>query len=368
MKDSLCHSNSMSDNNIKSIEELGYTNNIEQLRQQQQLSDFDIGRVIAEHKERYIVKTVDGEYKAEITGNIRFTAQSRMDFPTVGDWVAVCAFDDQLIIHAVIERQNLLKRKAVGKKSDEQAIASNIDYALIVQSSVDDFSLNRLERYLIICNDCNIHPIVILSKIDQVSKDELELQITQIKERTNNTTVIPISNYNNSSIQQLLSGLQKERTYCLLGSSGVGKSTLINNIMGNEIMKTKEISIATSKGQHTTTHKQLFISDEGVIIIDTPGMRELGIGGASEGLSLTFDALTDLSKDCKYKNCTHMHEKGCAIIEALNNDLLDEELYNNYIKLYKEQQHYEMSVGEKKRKGKELARIIKDVKKNYRKK
>ncbi|WP_053976645.1 ribosome small subunit-dependent GTPase A [Mangrovimonas xylaniphaga] len=345
------------------LEDLGYNPNLETYRIQHGLDSFEVGRVIAEHKERYIVKTAEQDYEGEILGNLRYTAQSRADFPAVGDWVAISDYDtDKVLIHAVFPRSSILQRQAVGKKGDAQIIATNIDTAFIVQAADRDFSINRIERYLTICNDSKVDPVIILNKIDLVSEDILSELLESIVKRLPNVPVIAISNTSQQGIDAVKALIEKGKTYCLLGSSGVGKSTLLNTLSGQELMKTNAISKHTSRGRHVTTHRELQVLDNGGIIIDNPGMREVGITDVTEGLELTFETILELAKQCKFKDCTHTTEKGCAVISAVDKGEIDAMSYENYLKMEREKEHFEATVAEKRKKDKAFGKMVKEFK------
>lgn len=343
------------------LEKLGYTEQLKLFRIENQLQEFDVGRVMAEHKERYLVKTECGEYDAEITGNLRYTAIHREDFPAVGDWVALTVFDDTLaIIHKIFPRHSIIGRQAKGSTSERQILAVNVDFALLVQAVDRDFNLNRLERYLTIAYEANVKPIVILTKSDLLPADELNSLIDQLKIRIKKVPVIAISNLSQNGFDELNKVFKPRKTYCLLGSSGVGKSTLINNLLETEILKTQVISDSTHKGKHTTTHRELFLLLQGGIIIDNPGLREVGITDASHGLATTFDTIVVLSSQCKYQDCSHMHEDGCAVLDALEKGAIDSDSYENYLKMEREKEHYESSVAERRQKDKKFGKMLKD--------
>ncbi len=345
------------------LEELGYNKTLEAYRKTNNLDGFEVGRVIVEHKERYIVKTENGEYEAEILGQMRFTAQKREDFPAVGDWVAISAFDSNFgVIHKIYPRHSLIKRQAVGHISDIQIIATNIDFALLVQAVDRDFNINRIERYLTICYASNVEPIVILTKCDLIDEHEISKIIASITARIGNVPVIAISNETQQGYDSIKSTIKKGKTYCMLGSSGVGKSTLLNNLSGRQVMKTGSISQSTSKGKHVTSHRELIILDSGGILIDNPGMREVGIADSTSGIQITFDKIYELSQQCKYIDCSHVHEAGCAVIEAVEQGEIDEETYQNYLKLEKEKKHFETSSIDKRRHEKIFGKIIKRYK------
>lgn len=346
------------------LEDLGYNTSLEQHRKSQNLESFDVGRVISEHRDRYIVKSKTGEFDSEVIGNLRFTAESKSDLPAVGDWVAISEYDEgKALIHSIYPRHSVLERQAVGKSGERQIIATNIDYAIIVQAVNRDFNINRLERYLTICNSSNVKPIIILSKVDLIDELELETQMNQIAERIKVIPVIAISNQSHIGLDRLNTMINKGKTYCLLGSSGVGKSTLLNNLMGEELMTTGAISQSVDRGKHITSHRELIILDNGGILIDNPGMREVGITEATIGLEITFDAIVKLSQSCKFNDCKHVNEKGCAILEAVASGEIDSNAYANFQKMERERAHFESSAIEKRKKDKAFGMMIKSVKK-----
>jgi ribosome biogenesis GTPase len=342
-------------------ENLGYNPRLEKFRNEQNLQSFEVGRVIAEHKERYVVKTSGGEFEAEITGNMRFTARGREDFPAVGDWVALTVFDAELaIIHKIYPRFSVISRQATGHAGEVQIIAANVDVAFLVQAVDRDFNINRLERYLTICYAAKVNPVVVLTKTDLASEERISEIIQNVKLRIKNVPVFAISNQTHNGFEEFKKHIEKGKTYCLLGSSGAGKSTILNNLSGREIMKTKTISESTSKGRHTTSHRELIVLENGGIIIDNPGMREVGIANTSGGLETTFDQIFELSHRCKFQDCTHTSERGCAVLEALENGELDQSTYENFMKLEREKSHFETSVAEKRKKEKSFGKIVKD--------
>lgn len=346
-------------------QDLGYNDHFEKSRIENKLEGLDVGRVIAEHKERYIVRNENGEFEAEITGNLRFSASSRNDFPAVGDWVALITHDsDFVLIQSILPRQSVLSRQAVDKFGEQQIIACNIDYAIIVQSVNRDFSINRLERYLTLCYTSGIEPIIVVSKTDLTNEQHLNELLEEINQRIKNVPVIPVSNETQIGINKLKKLLQKGKTYCLLGSSGVGKSSLINSIIGENQLKTDAISESIDRGKHVTTHRELIPLANGAILVDNPGMREVGMIDSSDGLESTFQRIYDLSQECKFSDCTHTSEKGCAVQLAIENGEIDASYFENYLKLEREKEHYESTVAEKRRKDKDFGKMIKQYKKS----
>ena len=345
--------------------DFGYTDKLEKYRIENNLKDFEVGRVISEHKERYIVKTENGEFDAEITGNMRFSAKNREDFPAVGDWVALTVYDSGFsIIHKILPRFSIISRQAVGHSGEIQIIAANIDYALLVQAVDRDFNINRLERYLTICYSSKVKPIIVLTKTDLINEQTKAEIIESINQRINNTPVFAISNETQDGYEALKQVIEKGKTFCMLGSSGVGKSTLTNILSGRNVMKTDSISESTNKGRHVTSHRELIVLENGGILIDNPGMREVGIVDNAGGLESAFDAIFRLSQSCRYKDCTHTSETGCSVIEAVENGELDKSSYENFLKLEKEKIHFESSVLEKRKKDKEFGKMLKNYKKD----
>ena len=343
------------------LEDLGYNSKLEKFWIENNPDDFEIGRVIAEHKERYIIKTTKGEFEAEITGNMRFSAKSREDFPAVGDWVGLTTYEsDSAIIHKILPRFSIIKRQAVGQFGEIQIIATNIDYAFLVQAVDRDFNINRLERYLTICNSSGVSPIIILSKTDLIDQHQISEILGNIKSRIINVPVIAISNETQDGYEAIKATIEKGKTYCMLGSSGVGKSTLLNNLSGKAIMRTDTLSQSTNKGRHVTSHRELIILENGGLLVDNPGMREVGIADSKSGLQITFDKIVSFAQNCRFKDCTHTNEVGCSVLEAVEQGKIDEASYGNYLKMVREKAHFESTVAEKRKKEKIFGKIIKD--------
>jgi|SRR5664280_586424 ribosome biogenesis GTPase len=350
------------------LKDLGLTDEITTFIKDNNLSDFAMGRVTQEHKERYVVSTGENEFDAEITGNLRFSANSRADFPSVGDWVTMTIYDSDLaIIHKILPRRSVLERQAIGKFGEKQIISTNIDIAFIMQSIDNNFSINRLERYLTICYSANIEPILVISKIDLSTDIDIQNASKKLEKRDKKVKYILLSNLTEQGLDQILEVLQKGKTYCVVGSSGVGKSTLINNLLKKNILKTGQISQSTNKGRHITDHRELFVLESGGIIIDTPGMKELGITDNIEGIKTTFQEIFDLSLKCKFPECKHIDETGCAVIEALNNGTIDKDSFDNFIKIQSEQQRFQTSIFEKHKRDKAFGKMVKNYKKDIKK-
>ena len=347
------------------LEELGYNIEFENYRKDQNLDSFAVGRIISEHKERYLVRTTEREYEGEIIGNLRFSSSKRSDFPAVGDWVAISEYDnDKVLIHKVYPRKTIIERQAVGKQDDKQIIATNIDSAFIVQAVDRDFNINRIERYLTISNKSNVKPIIILNKIDLVNEDELTTLITTIQERIKNVLIFAISNESRKGIDELKEIIENGKTYCLLGSSGVGKSTLLNNLLGKQLMRTSAISVGSSRGKHVTSHRELQVLENGGILIDNPGMREVGIADSTDGLETTFETILEFSNNCKFKDCTHTTEIDCAVVAAIERGDINRSSYENYLKMEREKNHYESTIAERRKKDKDFGKMVKNYIKN----
>ena len=312
--------------------------------------NFLTARVIAQYRGKYRVAHAQNEYWAEMTGKMMYNAGSGGDHPVVGDLVNISSHEqDQAMIHEILPRRTVLQRKAPGK-NEQQIIAANIDAAFIIQAVDRDFNLNRFDRYLTIIYDGNIEPLLVLNKTDLISAAEREEKVAQVKERYRDIDIITTSTVNKDGLAGLAGSLKKDKIYCLVGSSGVGKSSLINQLLGKDLLKTKEISISTHKGKHATTHRELFTLENGAMVIDTPGIRELGIAAAESGMESVFDEVHALAKKCKYTDCTHEQEPGCAVLAALSAGAFSKSKYLNYVKLKKEAAYYQMTALEKRKK------------------
>ncbi len=350
---------------MNELEEIGYSDWFKS-RVDEKLAAHGIARVVSVHKESYTLIKGGGEVFGELSGNLLYSVEATSDLPTTGDWVYADFFDDDThaIIYGVFPRKTLLKRKAAGKLVDYQLIAANIDVAFIIQSLNDNFNLRRLERYLVMVNESGIEPVILLSKCDLKSKEEVDEIIESVHSIAPQVTVTEFSNLNRESINSITSTLKSGATYCLLGSSGVGKTTLLNNITGNEEFETQSVSKIQNKGRHTTTSRQLVRLENGAMIIDTPGMRELGSLSVDEGLEETFSEILELSQSCKFSNCSHTNEKGCAIQAAITVGDLSEQRYQNYLKMKRESEFNQMSYLEKRTKDKNFGKLIKTTIKN----
>ncbi|MGL6166870.1 MAG: ribosome small subunit-dependent GTPase A [Fusobacteriaceae bacterium] len=295
-------------------------------------SNFKLARVIAQYKGLYKIITKCDEKLAEVSGKFRYEATESIGFPAVGDYVMV-SFDEndsKSIIHKILTRKTIFSRTAVGTSDQVQIIATNIDIVFICMSLNENYNLNRLERYLSITWDSGAVPVIVLTKSD-LSKNLFKC-IQEVEEISAFSDII-VTTFKESNIDKFKKYLKKDITTAFIGSSGVGKSTLINEILGEIRLETKEISKG-DKGKHTTTGREMFVSPFGGVIIDTPGMREIGIQSAD--ISKYFLEMEDLVNQCKFTNCSHTDEPGCAVKKALFDGLIDERRIENYFKLKRE--------------------------------
>lgn len=327
--------------------------------------DLSAARVTAVDRGRYLVHNGEGEVPAELTGKLLHLAGSSVDLPCVGDWVGVRYRDagTQASIHCVLPRRSFLRRKAAGRDVEFQMIAANIDVALIVQSCHFDFNIPRIERYLVMARDGRIEPVVLLTKTDLVSPEALERLIAQIRLVGVGAPVFCLSNVTGEGVDQVRALMAPGKTYCLLGSSGVGKTTLINRLLGDGDLETGAVS-HTGEGRHTTTRRHLMRLANGALLIDMPGMRELGMLGADVGIEETFADVAALAGQCRFSDCTHDREPGCAVRAALERNDITEQHLRNYLKLRKESEFHDLSLSERRNKDKAFGRFMHHYKKH----
>ena len=323
-----------------------------------------IARISAVDRGSYLIRNEFEEIPAEVAGKFYYQIESSVDLPCVGDWVRVQYHNDNCaaVIHGLFPRRTFLRRKSAGERVNFQMIAANIDAAFIVQSCHFDFNVRRMDRYLVMAADGNVDPIVVLTKTDLITQDELKQKIEVIRSSSITARVIALSNITGNGFDEFQQILIPGRTYCLLGSSGVGKTTIINRLIGHDTFDTKAVS-GTGEGTHTTARRQLIVLSQGSMLIDTPGMRELGLLGVSDGVNQGFEDIVELSANCRYANCGHEQEPGCAVRAAVTSGELNEDRYSSYMKLKKESEYHEMSYLDKRKKDRAFGRFIKSAKK-----
>jgi len=299
-----------------------------------------MARVSVQHKDMYRVITEGGEIKAEVSGKLSHSATISADYPAVGDWVLVDRMEDKAgnaIIHHVLTRKSCFERKAPGSKQETQIIATNIDTIFICMSLNNDYNLRRLERYISIAWDSMATPVVLLTKSDLCQ--DVSGKLSEIETVALGADVIVTSSLSGDGYSDVLKYLKKGKTVAFIGSSGVGKSTLINKLMGEEVLVTNGIR-DDDKGRHTTTHRELFVLPHGGIVIDTPGMREIQIAGAD--LSKSFADIEELAQSCFFGNCKHKSEPKCAVKKAIEEGMLSQDRLTSYEKLQKEMRFEEL--------------------------
>jgi ribosome biogenesis GTPase / thiamine phosphate phosphatase len=301
--------------------------------QQKPTQDFTVGRVAAEHRHTYLLYTEQGEQTAEVSGKFRHQIAGIQDYPAVGDWVII----QDSIIAAVLPRFSQFSRKAVGGSTAEQMIATNVDTVFLVSGLDGDFNPRRIERYLLLVWDSGATPVIVLNKADLCA--DLDQYLAQIEAIALGVPILVLSAENQQGMELITPYLKPGHTLALLGSSGVGKSTIVNQLKGEAVQAVQAVRQGDDRGKHTTTHRQLIPLPSGALIIDTPGMRELQPWVSSESLSGTFTDITDLEQHCRFRNCQHQQEPGCAIQQAIANRELDPKRLLNYQKLQREMEH-----------------------------
>ncbi|MBL8029937.1 MAG: ribosome small subunit-dependent GTPase A [Candidatus Doudnabacteria bacterium] len=345
--------------NTQELIAMGYNEFFEEGRKAMGLERFLVARVISEYRGGYKVKTGDEEFLAKITGKQIYNASSREDYPAVGDWVVIEKLNqDQAVVRGILPRKTILKRKSAGK-DEVQVIASNIDIVFVVESVNSDYNINRLERYVALARDGQIEPAVVLNKADLVTPEELIVKVSEIQNRMPGVHVICTSILKESGLQELETYITPRKTYCFLGSSGVGKSSLVKKLVGDESIKTKSINENTDKGKHTTTSREMYVLENGGILIDNPGIREVGLVDSEQGVSGSFEDVVVLEKNCKYTDCSHVHEPDCAVRAAVASGELSKDKYNNYLNLKKEAGFYKMNTVQKRQKDKRFGKFFK---------
>ena len=318
------------------LKQLGWNQYFEKAFKSYQNGNYTVGRIALEHKGIYRVFSEAGSLLAEVTGKMRHLAKESSDFPAVGDWVVISTRKEEqkATIHAVLPRKSKFSRKKAGLTTEEQIVASNIDTVFLVNALNTDFNLRRIERYLLLAWESGANPVIILSKSDLC--EDIDRKIAEVEKVALGVPIHAISAEQREGLNQLTPYLEEGQTIALLGSSGTGKSTLTNTLYGANVLNVNSIRENDDKGRHTTTHRELVLLQDGGIMIDTPGMRELQLWEAEEGISQGFTDIEDLTVQCKFTDCQHNSEPGCAVQEALSKSTLSKERFNNYQKLQRE--------------------------------
>ncbi|WP_345374130.1 ribosome small subunit-dependent GTPase A [Algivirga pacifica] len=329
--------------------------------QQQDTQGFQVGRVIAAHKHHYdIILPEKGTFKGQLIGKLLFMADTPSELPKTGDWVLISPMDEQeVLIHEVMERETMFSRRSAGASGSEQVICTNLQTLFIVQSLNENFSPRRLERYITQAYSSQVKPVVILHKADLVA--DIEPYLDQLKEIQQDLSIVVTSIVDGRGVKEIQSMITEGMTFAFVGSSGVGKSSLINSLLGSQQQVTQEVSHYDSKGKHTTVSRELLFLPEGGILVDTPGMREFGVTADEEGLQKSFYEVSELAEHCRFKHCTHMHEPDCAVLQGVAEGKISEDRYQSYLKLQREAEHYQMSNHEKRKKQKQFGKMVKEV-------
>lgn len=317
---------------MNKLETIGWVQSV------QDMNEENIARVIAVQKNSYRILDGEMEYFSHLSGKFINQAFTSLDYPAVGDWVEVQKLVDEqkAVINRILPRNSQFVRQAAGNKTEAQIVAANMDTVFIVNSLNHDLNLRRIERYILSTYESGATPIIVLTKKDTCSPEEIESIVAQVEEVAIGVPIIPISNITNEGIEELLEYLPAGKTAALLGSSGVGKSTMVNTLIGNVVQETKDVREADSKGRHTTTHREMFILPNGSLLIDTPGMRELQLWEGESAIDATFRDVETLVTECKFTDCQHKTEPGCQVQEAIANGDLSDERFQSYLKLQRE--------------------------------
>jgi ribosome biogenesis GTPase len=321
---------------LVNLNKLGWNEYFEASFEQYRVKGYEAGRVTAAYMHIYKVMTEHGELTAEVSGKLRFEVLALQDYPAIGDWVVISPRPEEgaATIHGVLPRKSKFSRKSKGVITEEQIVAANIDTVFIVNSLNFNFNLRRIERYLTLAWDSGASPVVVLSKADLCS--DIEDKYSQVEEIAFGVPIHVVSSVSKEGLEELDQYLSEGKTAVFLGSSGVGKSTLINELKGEYVQRVQDISKIEDKGRHTTTSRELVMLESGAMLIDTPGMRELQLWEGEDGIGETFTDIEELAEGCRFSNCRHHNEPGCAVKQAVRDGLIDGRRLENYNRMQRE--------------------------------
>jgi len=355
-----------SNSGIWNLESLGWDSFFAQAFEPFAGRELVAARVALQHRTHYIVFSEHGELKAEAAGKMLFHAEGMQDLPAVGDWVVIHPRPEEqaATILEILPRRTKFSRKTAGRRTEEQIVASNVDVVFIVSGLDGDFNVRRLERYLVLVTQSGASPVIVLNKADACANiEELKNEVQRVAGKT---PIHITSALRDEGLDMILNNVKRGQTGALMGSSGVGKTTIINHLLGSDERKTEEVRETDSRGRHATTVRELILLPSGGLLIDTPGMRELQLWGEVDGVEEVFDDIEELAGRCKFRDCSHEVEPGCAVREALESGSLDSDRYESYQKLLRELAYHSRKSNEaEQRKEKErIKKIMTQYKKN----